>query len=148
MEAIIETFGIDARLIVIQLINFGLLLAGLSYFLYRPVMKMLADREEKITQGINDAEAAAEAKASAEADKKQLLGEAAKEAEAVALRAKEHASEKADSIVAIAEEKANGIVKAAEAKSEELKLQAHKESEAEISKLAILAAERVLRKEA
>ena len=41
--------------------------------------------------------------------------------------------------------KAEGIVKDAEAKGEDIKTQAKKDSEAEIAKLAVLAAEKVLR---
>ncbi|HMA79010.1 MAG TPA: hypothetical protein VKP88_07860, partial [Candidatus Paceibacterota bacterium] len=65
MEQLIQAFGIDTRLIVVQIINFGLLLALLSYFLYRPILNLLEEREAKITQGIKDAEAAAAAKADA-----------------------------------------------------------------------------------
>ncbi|MEM9336259.1 MAG: F0F1 ATP synthase subunit B [Patescibacteria group bacterium] len=148
MEQLIEAFGIDTKGIVIQIINFAILAAALTYFLYNPVLKLLNEREETIKQGLKDAEDAKQAKESAEEEKKAVLGEANKEAEAVAARAKEHADEKTAGIVATADEKAAAIVKDAEAKSEEMKAQARKDSEAEISKLAILAAEKILRKEA
>lgn len=148
MEGILHTFGIDGRLIVIQIFNFVLLLAVLWYFLYTPVLKMLASREEKIRQGMEDAKKASEAREAAEGDKQAILSAANKEAEAVALRAKEHADVKASDIVASAEAKAQSVVKDAETKSEEIKIQARKDSEAEISKLAVLAAEKVLRQEA
>ena len=58
MEQLIHAFGIDARLILLQVINFGLLMAVLSYLLYKPVLKVLAERQEKIAQGVKDAEEA------------------------------------------------------------------------------------------
>lgn len=144
MDQLIEAFGIDVKLIVVQIINFIILVALLSYFLYKPLLKVLADREEKIAQGVKDAEAAAAAKAAADSEKQVIVSAAHKEAEAVAARAKTHADEKAATIAATADEKAAAIVAAAETKAAELKVQAHKESEAEIAKLAVLAAEKIL----
>ena len=145
MEEIIKTFGIDSRLIVIQIINFAILLAALWYFLYKPVLKMLNDREEKIKQGVADAESAAAAKAAAETEKQTILATAHSEAAEVNARAKTAADQKASEIVADAQEKSAAIVKDAERKGEDIKTQAEKESEAEIAKLAVLAAEKVLR---
>ncbi len=145
MDQLIHAFGIDVKLIVVQIINFVVLVAVLSYFLYKPVLKMLAEREEKIKQGIKDAESAAAAKADAESEKQSILSNAHSEAEAVATKAKEFAGEKSDTIVAEARDKAESVIKEAEVKGDEIKVRAQKESEAEIAKLAVLAAEKVLR---
>ena len=148
MEQLLEAFGIDARLIIIQIINFLALAGLLSYFLYKPVLKILNEREEKIKQGIKDAEEAAQAKASALEEKQGILTEAQKEAEALDARAKAFAKEKEEEIIAHAQEKAASVIKDAETKSALLQAQALKESEAEITKLAILAAEKVLKEKA
>lgn len=145
MEQLIYAFGLDAKLIVIQIFNFVVLLGLLSYFLYTPILKVLADRKEKIAQGLKDAEDAANALASAETEKKGIVSSAHKEAEEVAARAKQHAEEKGASILTEAEEKAAVIVRNAEEKGEGIKTQAHKDSEAEIAKLAVLAAEKILK---
>lgn len=145
MEQLLEAFGIDGKLIIIQVFNFGILMLALTYFLYKPVLNMLQTREEKIVQGIKDAEDAAKAKASADEEKKVILATANKDAEGVAANAKQYADEKAAAIVADAQTKAEGIVKDAEGKGAEIKAQAQKESEAEIAKLAVLAAEKVLK---
>ena len=119
----------------------------MTYFLYKPVLKVLADREEKIAQGVRDAENAAKTLAGAEDEKQDILTDAHKEAEGVAQRAKTHADEKAAAIAAVADEKAAGVVAAAEEKAENIKLVAKKDSEAEIAKLAVLAAEKVLKEQ-
>ncbi|MFT7507773.1 MAG: F-type H+-transporting ATPase subunit b [Acidimicrobiales bacterium] len=144
MEQLITAFGIDVKLIIIQILNFGILLGLLGYFLYKPILAMLATREEKIAQGMKDAEDAAKAKASADEEKKGILSSAHKDAEEVGAKAKTYAEEKAVVIAAEAQTKAESIIKNAEAKSEELKEQARKDSEAEIAKLAILAAGKIL----
>jgi len=145
MDQLLHAFGIDAKLIIIQVFNFGILMALLTYFLYKPVLNMLATREEKIAQGMRDAEEAAKAKASADEEKKDILSNAHKDAEAVGAKAKTYADEKAVTIAAEAQTKAENIVKSAEAKSEEIKERARKDSEAEVAKLAVLAAEKVLK---
>ncbi len=148
MEQLIHAFGIDARLILIQVINFGLLMAALTYFLYKPVLKMLHERQEKIAQGIKDAEEAGKARLEATEEKRGIIASANKEAEAMTSRAKEHAVIKADEIMAEAQKKAEQAIKDAAMRGEEMKVQARKESEAEIAKLAVLAAEKVLKERA
>ncbi len=144
MEQLIEAFGIDVKLIIIQIINFVILAGLLSYFLYKPLLKVLSDREAKIKQGIVDAEEAAKAKANALEEKKAILSTAQADAQAIDARAQAFAKEKEAQILSEAETKASEVVKNAEVKSALLKEQALKESEAEIAKIAILAAEKVL----
>lgn len=144
MDQLIQAFGIDGKLIIIQILNFAVLAGLLSYFLYKPILNILAKREEGIKQGIKDAEDAAQAKASAQEEKQALLAHAQTEAQAIDVRATAFAKEKEADIVALAIAKASDMVRDAESKSQLLKAQALKESEAEIAKLAILAAEKVL----
>jgi F-type H+-transporting ATPase subunit b len=148
MEEIIKAFGIDGRLIVIQIVNFSVLVGLLGYFLYNPILRVLRDREEKIAQGIKDAEAAAVAKATADAEKQVVLTAAHQEASEINTRAKAAADVKSDEIVSAAEEKAAATLKAAERKATEAAARITKEAEAEIAKTAILAAEKVLREQA
>jgi F-type H+-transporting ATPase subunit b len=145
MEQLIHAFGIDARLIMIQVVNFGLLMAALTYFLYKPVLNVLKERQEKIAKGIEDAEEAGKARLVATEEKRGIISAANQEAEAMTLRAKEHAVEKADAIMAEAQKKAEQVVKDATLRGDEMKATAIRESEAEIAKIAILAAEKVLK---
>ncbi len=148
MEQLIEAFGIDVKGITVQIINFIILMGLLSYFLYKPVLKLLQDREDAIKQGIADAEAAAAAKAEADTERKAVVAQAHKEAEEVNTRAKQAAGEKSNEIIAAAEDKAAGVIRSAEQKGTDIQAQARKESEAEIAKLAVLATEKLLKKDA
>jgi len=145
MTEVLNAFGIDWRLIVIQIFNFTILMGALWYFLYTPILKIIRERQEKIAEGVQDAEDAKVLKEHAEDERLKLLGEANKEAEDTLERAKGLATEKSASIISAAEAKAGGIIENATAKGEENKAKLHKESEAEIAKLAVLAAERVLK---
>lgn len=141
---LITALGIDLRVFIAQLINFAVLVYVLYRYAYHPILNLLAERKEKIRRGIEDAEASAKALAEASEEKRNIIAAANKEAEAMAARAKEHAEKKAEGILDDAHKKAEQAIKDAALRAEELKVQARKESEAEIAKLAILAAEKVL----
>jgi F-type H+-transporting ATPase subunit b len=147
MQEIIEAFGIDWRLIVIQIFNFGILAAVLWYFLYTPVLKLLAEREAKIKKGVEDAALALAAREAADKEKSQILKEAHVEATQIVARGTAHAEEKGKVMLAETNEKISREIANAKLTAEELKSKALKESEAEIAKLAILGAEKVLREE-
>lgn len=146
MEEIVQAFGIDWRLIVIQMFNFALLLGALWYFLYTPVLKMLETRQQKIAQGVKDAHEASEAKASADKEKGAVLKEARTTAEGIVASAKVHAEAKGTDIVHEAEAKALRVLEDAKARADEERTQSRKASEAEIASAAILAAEAILAK--
>lgn len=147
MEEILHAFGIDGRLIVIQIFNFAILAGALWYFLYTPVLKLLNEREAKVKKGIEDAEKAAQALTEADTEKAAIISEARSEAATIVQKGTKHAEEKQTAIISEAQEKAQRQLEQAKLQAEELKAKALKESEAEIAKLAILGAEKVLRSE-
>lgn len=145
MEQIIQAFGIDWRLISIQIFNFTLLAVLLWYFLYTPVLRVIKERQVKIEKGVKDAESARIALEEADAEKRVILTKAHSEAEAIEARAAEHAKEKSAQIIDSTESRVESMLKGAENEAETLKQKAVRESEAEIARLAILTAEKVLR---
>ena len=148
MAALISAFGLNWKLLLIQGINFGVLLAGLTYFLYTPVMNLIDERRKMVAEGVRQAQEADRVLADSKKRGDETIGSAAREAEGLVSAARSRADEKGQEIVRIAEEKAHGIMVEANARAEEAKRQALRESEKEITKAAILAAEKILRKEA
>lgn len=144
MEEIIHAFGIDWRLIVIQMFNFAILVAALWYFLYTPVLKVLSEREAKIRQGIEDAEEAARVRGETYAEKNVVLQDARKEAEGLIHKAEAHAVLKGKDIVKEAEAHAERVLQDAKERAEEAAREAVRKSEAEIARTALLAAEKIL----
>ena len=147
MQEIIQAFGIDWRLIVIQIFNFSILVGVLWYFLYTPVLKLLSEREAKIKKGISDAEKAEEALKLADSEKTDILKAAHVEAGQIHARATVTAEEKASALMKDAEMKIARDIESAKGLAEEIKSQALKESEAEVARLSFLAAEKILNTE-
>jgi F-type H+-transporting ATPase subunit b len=145
MSELFAAFGINWKLLLIQAVNFGVLLAALTYFLYTPILRIIDERREKVAEGVRTAEAAARKLADAEAESKGLVGSASREAEQLVATARTRADEKGSEIVRSAELKAQTVLKDAEARAEEAKRQALQESSKEIARAAMLAAEKILR---
>ena len=146
MNQLFATFGINWKLLLIQGINFGLLLAALTYFLYRPLMKIIDERRGKIAEGVRAAEASEQRLAHAQTQAEGIVGDATRQAEGLVATARARADEKGSEIVKTAEERAGSVLKDAAARAEEAKRQAVRASEREIAKAAMLAAEKILRK--
>ena len=144
MQQLFAAFGINWKLLLIQGINFGVLLIVLSYFLYRPLMKVIDERRAKIAEGVRAAEAAASRLADAKVEGDSIVGAGAKQAEELVASARMRAGEKELELVSLAESKAEAIMRDAQARAEESKRMALQESQKEIARAAMLAAEKIL----
>ena len=145
MAQLFATFGINWKLLLIQAINFGILLFALTYFLYRPLMQVIDERRKKIAEGVRAAEAADDRLAAAKKEGEEIVGDGARQAEALISSARARADEKAAEIAQQAEAQAQAILKDAAARAEEAKRLALSQSEKEIARAAMLAAEKLLR---
>ena len=142
MDQLFAAFGIDWRLLLINAINFGVLLAGLTYFLYKPITRTLEERRQKVIKGVEDAEAAAVALGEIENARAQKLAEAGREADELLSLAQKTGTEKGRQIVEQAEGSAARVLFEAQAQSQELKEQALRESKEEVAKLIVLGIEK------
>ncbi len=144
MDALFAAFGIKWELILVQGINFGILLFGLIFLLYKPVLKMLSERQALIEKGVKDAEAASKQALEVEKQKKEILANAEREAEDRVQKAVTEGKEERAKIVERAQVQSDGILKDAELQAKELSRKALADSEKEIARAAILAAEKIL----
>jgi len=55
MDSIISTFHIDWKVIIAQMINFGIVFVVLYIYALKPLGKLMKERREKIETGIDDA---------------------------------------------------------------------------------------------
>lgn len=146
MGEFFSAFGVDWRLLLINAINFGILLAGLYYFLYGPILKVLEERRAKVARGVADAEAATEQLRTIESERAGLLTKAGHEADEVLAHARTAALEKGKSMIAQSEAAASLLLKEAEAQANTMKHDAIEESKQEVAKLVVLGMERLAQK--
>lgn len=57
MGELIEKFGIEPTLLLAQILNFGIVLFVLWKFAYKPLLKVMRERREKIEKSLADAKA-------------------------------------------------------------------------------------------
>lgn len=145
MEQLLTAFGINGKLLLAQLINFGVLFVGLSYLLYKPVMKVLDERTKKIELGVQAAEEAMKKASRADEEASTVVKGAETQAEGIVAGARETALVERTRIIKEAEARASSVEKDAEARALEDSARMLRESEKEIARLSILAAEKVLR---
>lgn len=145
MESLIHTFGIDWRLLAIQALNFGVLAGLLTWLLYKPVMKIVKERQEFIAKGVEDASEAARKLKEADTIAGARVSGAEKTADEILKGARVEAAVERSALLKDAEARAAQVERDAEARAKEDAARRRQESEKEIARLAILAAEKVIR---
>ncbi len=144
MSALLSTFGINWQLLLAQGVNFVVLVVLLTWLLYKPVLKIVADRQAVITKGVIDAERATQELKDMDTRVAQHLHKAENEAETIVASARTVAVSEKTRLLKEAEDRASLIAKDADARAEETLARARRESEGEIARLAMLATEKML----
>jgi F-type H+-transporting ATPase subunit b len=145
--AFFEAFGVDGWKLLFQVINFLLLLFLLNRFLFKPVLKLLDERESRIKKGLEDAEAAARDRELAQAEREAALDEARKEAQAMIARATKIADDSRVEILSEAKAQAEKVTSRAREEITAEKERAMAELRATVADLALEAAGKLVRKE-
>lgn len=143
----LEIISVNLWQILISLLNLLLLYWLVKTFLYKPVKKMLAERQNAI-----DAQyaSAAEAEKSALADKaawEKKIADADAEADSILQTAADNARLRGDKLVAEAKAKAEGIVRTAESEAALERKKAEDSIKREIAEVSAALSEKLLERE-
>ncbi|HEY4494055.1 MAG TPA: F0F1 ATP synthase subunit B [Candidatus Paceibacterota bacterium] len=76
MQELIATFHIDWKLMIAQIVNFGLVFAALYYIAAKPLSKLMKERGDEIEGGLENAVAAKLAVENANLKKDEIIREA------------------------------------------------------------------------
>jgi F-type H+-transporting ATPase subunit b len=87
IAGVASTFGLRGDLFLGQLTSFLIVLGVLWLFAYKPILKLLAEREERIAQSVKSAEDIEKRVLASDKERAEKLAEAQKEAQAVILKA-------------------------------------------------------------
>jgi len=143
----LDALGITGPLLISQIVNFLLLIFILRAVLYEPVLKMLAQRKDRIAEGMREAERVAAAAQQAEADKAKVLDAARREAGEIRSQAARDAEKIAQEIRSRAEQEATDIRMKAQEDAQKQVAVAMTDANKQIAELAILATEQLLGRE-
>jgi F-type H+-transporting ATPase subunit b len=138
-------FQINVFQVVIAAANFVIFLVLMWQFAFKPIAGMLAERKQRIEQGLRDAEQAKKDRESAEIERLAALTEARREANDILARAQKVAQETRDADIAATRSELERMrVRASEEITAE-KSRALAELRSEVADLALQAAGRVVR---
>ncbi len=144
MESIISTFHIDWKIIVAQALNFAVVFVVLYIYALKPLNKLMAERGEKISKGLDDAKSSALMLKETGVRQEEVLAKARKEAEVVFQTGKAEAETKR---VEMLEQTKNEVTKMVEDGKRMLEAEKAKmvaEAKSEIVALTMLATEKIL----
>ena len=110
---ILNKLGVNLGYLLVQIVNFAIMLIILRAWAYRPIVKMLENRRNTINQGVEDARVAADARKNAEGDAKKIIDEAKTKASDIMHEATQQAEDIMREIKAMAEKDADQTRKAA-----------------------------------
>lgn len=145
-----NALGVNLKILIAQFLNFAIFLFILWKFAYKPMLKLLNDRKDKIEKGITDAAKAEKRLVELEEEKKKVLEEtlnkAKKEAKDIIETSTKAGEEKRNMIITKAKEEIKDIIANEKEKINLERAQAIKEVKKEITDLVILSLEKVLDK--
>lgn len=147
MSELFSAFGVKWSLLIAQAVNFGIVLIALWYFLYRPVLAVLEKRQKAVAHGVEDAARAGEMLAKADGEAEMRVKAADKQADDIVTAAREAGNEEKARLLKEAEARAVAVTRDADARAAEVAARSARESEREVARLAVLAAEKILAKQ-
>lgn len=89
MDQLFEKFGLNLNLILAQMLSFGILVGVLYKLAYKPILRILDQRKDRIENSLKQAKEIEEKNEKLNDDITQKLNEAKKEAKAIVAEAKE-----------------------------------------------------------
>lgn len=142
---IVGTLGLKTEIFVAQLVNFLIILIVLWRWAYKPLIKVLEDREARIKKGLEDADSVAARLTDIENEHAAMLRAAREEASNVIKEAHGVGEAKREELLEKSREEISKLVTDARKKIAQERVEAAEELKKEISALVITTAEMVLK---
>jgi F-type H+-transporting ATPase subunit b len=140
----ISDLGVNLPVLIAQLINFTALLILLRLFVYKPVLKMLDERRERIREGLSAAERGREAAVEANREAQAQIDAARREGQAIIAQAQQVAQRMQEEGAQRARTEQEAMIARARAEIELERDTAIAELRKEFADLTITAAEKVI----
>ena len=139
--------SIDIGTILFSWINLMILFFALKHFLFKPVQKILSERQEAVDKSLKDAEDARERAEAAETAYTEKLQQTKEESAEMLRKATRKAQLRSEEIIADAKSEAAAILQANRDELEREKHRVESQLRSEVSGLAVMVAEKVMERE-
>lgn len=143
----LEVISINLWDVLISLANLAILFVLIKKFLYKPVKKVIAARQEAIAKEYAEAEVARTSAEASRTEYAQKLSGAQDEVDAMLEEATMNANRRGERIVADAQDKADGIIRQAQTEAEMEKKKAQATIRREITDVSAALTEKLLGRE-
>jgi F-type H+-transporting ATPase subunit b len=140
----LEALGINGGYFIVQVLNFLIILIVLYAWVYKPVLGILDKRRVTISQGLEDARIAAEARANAEKEAETIIADAQATANQIVREAAERAESSARDIRAVAEAEAGKAREEALAEVEQERVRVLGDLRGQVAALSMAAAQKLV----
>jgi F-type H+-transporting ATPase subunit b len=127
MSQLLSNFGVDWKLLIAQVINFGILFWVLKRYAYQPILSVLKNREQIIRKGLDDASEAEKELKNVQVEANVIRGDAKKEAHALLQTAHVEAKNIVTNAETEGQTKKTDIVRSAERDIEEIRKRSERE---------------------
>lgn len=139
-----EKLGINLGYLIVQILNFIILLIVIKAWVIKPLMNMLNKRRDTVAKGLEDARVAAEARSNAESEAQKIMSEAQAKAGQVIREATDRADQAAKEIQAKVDADADKARAAAMQEVTEERNRMLGELRGQVAALAIAAAQKLV----
>jgi F-type H+-transporting ATPase subunit b len=140
----LEKLGLNLGYLLLQIFNFLILFVVLRVWVYKPIMGMLEKRRKTISQGLEDARVAAEARANAEKEASRIIADAEKKANQTVAEARERAEVAAKDVKSASEAEAGKARENALAQVEGERTRILGDLRGQVASLSIAAAQKLV----
>lgn len=124
MSELLSQLGIDFSLLISQGVNFFIVLAVLTFFVYRPLVKIMNERKARIDFGLKGADEAERKLLEVDVLKQEKIREGEKSAFEIIKSAENKAIARGDEIIKSAEDKAEDLLKKAKEVEDQKRMEA------------------------
>jgi F-type H+-transporting ATPase subunit b len=144
MESLISTFHLDLKLFVAQLVNFAVVFSVLYFFAFKPLVKVMSERSDKIAKSLQDADEIEKRLSVTETEQTEIITAAKKQANLIIEEADKRGEERRIEMLARAKEEIAVIINNEKEKLARQKDETLKEIKTEVADLVVLTVEKLL----
>ena len=144
MENLIETFHVDIKLLIAQVINFAIVFSVLYFFALKPLLKVMQDRTKKIEKSMDDAKKIEEKLSKTDEEYGKAISSAKKEANVIMEKASVMAEEKRQELIKKAKNEIGQIINKEKEQMQAEKAKTLKEIKKETADLVVVSLEKIL----